>query len=235
MRSAMRSWRLVDRYCRPRERQVEATRGRPARGRVRHGSSHRADAWRQLTSPAVGTRCRRSSRPWRRGSRSTSASGSASSASWPRSGGSSDRSTSTPIRCTSPASALVVGRRGILLLRHKSLGIWVQPEGTSTTARPPWDAAAREAIEETGLPVRLTAEPPSSPTSTCTPARRGHTHLDLRYLVEAGDADPSPPPGESQEVAWFDWPEAMAVADPGLAGALSSLAEYVRDTLREGA
>ena len=45
------------------------------------------------------------------------------------------------------------------------------------------------------------------------PGGRGHTHLDLRYLVEAGDSDPQPPEGESQEAAWFDWDAAVARAD----------------------
>ena len=52
---------------------------------------------------------------------------------------------------------------------------------------------------------------------------RGHTHLDLRYLVDGGDADPAPPPGESQEIAWFAWPDAVALADDGLRGALVAL------------
>ena len=57
---------------------------------------------------------------------------------------------------------------------------------------------------------------------------RGHTHLDLRYLfdgglAEGGSADPAPPDGESQEIGWFDWPAAIAIADDGLRGALISL------------
>ena len=56
------------------------------------------------------------------------------------------------------------------------------------------------------------------------PGPRGHTHLDLRYLLEAGDADPAPPPGESQDVVWLDWTAALAVAEPGMAGILRSLA-----------
>ena len=138
-----------------------------------------------------------------------------------------------PVHIT--GSALVVGRRGIVLLRHKSLGIWVQPGGHIDDGELPWHAAVREATEETGLAVRLTADPPELAHVDVHAGGRGHTHLDLRYLTEAGDADPSPPPGESQEVAWFDWPEAMAVADPGLAGVLPALAEYVCHPPREGA
>ena len=58
------------------------------------------------------------------------------------------------------------------------------------------------------------------------PGGRGHTHLDLRYLFDGGppgDADPAPPEGESQEVGWFDWAAAIAVADHGLRGALRRL------------
>ena len=51
---------------------------------------------------------------------------------------------------------------------------------------------------------------------------RGHTHLDVRYLVEA-DGDPSPAEGESQDVHWFGWDEAVATADPGLRGLLLQL------------
>ena len=48
----------------------------------------------------------------------------------------------------------------------------------------------------------------------------GHTHLDLRYLLVGDESDPCPAPGESQEVAWFSWEEAEAMADEALVGAL---------------
>src|SRR5260370_540806 len=51
---------------------------------------------------------------------------------------------------------------------------------------------------------------------------RGHTHLDLRWLLHGGGA-PRPPAGESQEVAWFEWPDAINRADRGLRGALVAL------------
>ena len=55
------------------------------------------------------------------------------------------------------------------------------------------------------------------------PGPRGHTHLDLRYLLVAEPNDPAPPEGESQEVAWFAVPDALAFADVGLVGPLTLL------------
>jgi hypothetical protein len=55
------------------------------------------------------------------------------------------------------------------------------------------------------------------------PGPRGHTHLDLRYVLVAGDVDPDPPAGESQDVRWFDWDEAIEISDDGLRGILVAL------------
>lgn len=148
-----------------------------------------------------------------------------------------------PVHVT--GSAVVVGPRGVLLHRHKRLGIWLQPGGHVDPGETPWAAALREAGEETGLDVRFAGPsttpdgPPDGPSDGPSdgppdgipelvhvdvhPGPRGHTHLDLRYLVDGGHADPTPPAGESQEIGWFDWPAAIEVADPGLRGALESL------------
>lgn len=142
-----------------------------------------------------------------------------------------------PVHIT--GSALVVGRRGILLHRHKHLGIWLQHGGHVDPGETPWDAALRETVEESGLAAALVGgdddTPPALAHVDVHAGGRGHTHLDLRYLVTVGDADPAPPPGESQEVRWFSWDEAADVADAGLAGALPGLAYagYARDQ-REG-
>ncbi|MGB1724419.1 MAG: NUDIX domain-containing protein, partial [Ilumatobacteraceae bacterium] len=55
-------------------------------------------------------------------------------------------------------SAIVVGTRGVVLLRHRRLEMWIQPGGHVDPGETPWDAALREAAEETGLPVSFVTE-----------------------------------------------------------------------------
>jgi 8-oxo-dGTP pyrophosphatase MutT (NUDIX family) len=122
-------------------------------------------------------------------------------------------------------SALVFGRRGVLLHRHKRLGVWLQPGGHLEPGEPPWAAAWRETREETGLQVQWSivdrAGVPTLAHCDVHPGGRGHTHLDLRYVLRvSGDEQPAPQAGESQQVRWFSWPDALAIADPGLAGFL---------------
>ncbi len=120
------------------------------------------------------------------------------------------------------ASAIVVGRRGVVLHRHRRLHRWMQPGGHLEPGEAPEEAAIRECIEETGLAV---AHPPEGATLVDVDvhrAARGHVHLDLRYVVLAPDVEPSPPPAESQDVAWFTWEEAAGMADEALVGALVS-------------
>ena len=132
-----------------------------------------------------------------------------------------------PVHVT--GSAIVTGPRGVVLLRHKRLGLWLQPGGHIDAGETPWDGALREASEETGLEVAFAVTdadgvPPLVHVDVHS-GGRGHTHLDLRYLVVAGDADPNPPDGESQEIDWFDWPAAIERAsDDRLTALLVSLA-----------
>ena len=122
-------------------------------------------------------------------------------------------------------SAIVTGPRGVLLLKHRRLGIWLQPGGHVDPGETPWEGAVREATEETGLPMVLVSS--ELVHVDVHLGGRGHTHLDLRYRVavdlDGGHAEPAPPPQESQEVGWFAWDAAVAIADDGLRGALLAL------------
>ena len=120
------------------------------------------------------------------------------------------------------ASAVAVGRRGVLLHRHRRLRRWLQPGGHLDPGELPEDGALRECEEETGLAVCHPSGGPILVHVDVHGAADGHVHLDVRYLLLAPDADPSPPPEESQEVAWFTWDQAEGLADAALAGALRS-------------
>ena len=120
-------------------------------------------------------------------------------------------------------SGFVVGPRGIVLLHHLRFDLWVQPGGHVDPGETPWDAARREVLEETGLHVRFAGGEPHLAHVSVHDVPGGHTHYDLRYLFDGGDADPAPPVGESQDVHWFDWPAAIAIADPALGGILTAL------------
>jgi len=127
-----------------------------------------------------------------------------------------------PVHVT--GSAIVVGERGTVLLEHRRLGMWLQPGGHIDPGEDPWDAARREAAEETGLDVVFHDGRVELVHVDVHAGGRGHTHLDLRYLLDGGSADPDPPAGESQAVAWFAWPAAVERAgDPRLAGLLGVL------------
>lgn len=125
-------------------------------------------------------------------------------------------------------SAVVTGPAGVLLHLHKRLGMWLQPGGHLEAGESPWDAARREAEEETGLSFQPWSGRPPLAHLDVHPGGRGHTHLDLRYvLVVAGDDTPRPGAGESQEVRWFAWAQAVERADPGLSGLLGRGPAYL--------
>ncbi len=122
------------------------------------------------------------------------------------------------------ASAFVISSRGVILHRHRRLGIWVQPGGHVDAGESPEAACLRETNEETGLDVRH-LDPVELFHIDVHPGPNGHTHYDLRYVLRAQPEDPHPPEGESPEVFWFDFAAAIERAVPDLVPALSKLAE----------
>jgi len=120
------------------------------------------------------------------------------------------------------ASAFVVSSRGVVLHRHRLLGIWIQPGGHVEATEGPEAAALRETLEETGLRARH-LEPVELFQVDLHPGPKGHTHYDLRYVVVAPPVDPSPPEHESPEVAWFAFDVAQERCEPALAPVLARL------------
>jgi 8-oxo-dGTP pyrophosphatase MutT (NUDIX family) len=123
-----------------------------------------------------------------------------------------------PVHVT--ASAIVVGRRGVVLHLHRRIGRWMQPGGHLEPGEWPPEGALRETREETGLTV---AHPPEGECLVHLDVHvvsAEHTHLDLRYLLLGADEDPAPPPDESPQVRWCTWEVAAQMADEALVGAL---------------
>ncbi len=96
-----------------------------------------------------------------------------------------------PVHVT--GSAIVVGPRGVILVKHRRLHRWMQPGGHIEPGETPEEAAVRECTEETGLPVAHPVGGPILIHVDVHEASKGHIHLDVRYLVFAPDEDPRSP------------------------------------------
>jgi 8-oxo-dGTP pyrophosphatase MutT (NUDIX family) len=132
-------------------------------------------------------------------------------------------------------SAVVVGPRGVLLHRHRRLHRWLQPGGHLEPGETAADAARRETAEETGLAAVHPVGGPVLVHVDVHTAADDHVHLDIRYLLVGPDDEPAPPPGESQEVAWFSWDDAAATADDALVGALRTARRLIATSPPHGA
>lgn len=115
------------------------------------------------------------------------------------------------------AGAFITGPQGVLLHKHRRLGIWLQPGGHLEEGETPEEAARREALEETGLVLDGAARFIHLDVHPCF----DHIHLDLRYQFDGVVGAPVPPPGESQDVEWFP-----------LADAPDQVDEITRNSLR---
>ncbi len=90
-------------------------------------------------------------------------------------------------------AVFVVHRARVLLLFHPKLGMWLPPGGHIVPGELPDEAAVREVLEETGVPVRLVGERALDlqyPRQLVRPAgiqlediAPGHQHIDLIYFA----------------------------------------------------
>jgi len=142
------------------------------------------------------------------------------------------------------ASAIVIGKPGVVLHLHKRLNMWLQPGGHIDPGETIQDAAMREAREETGLNLVHFGFDDSSASGAkfihldVHPGPRGHTHLDVRFLLWADNEIFTPAVGESRRVKWFGFEDALRVSEDGARGAIRVAQglgrTYVRYDKRDG-
>jgi 8-oxo-dGTP pyrophosphatase MutT (NUDIX family) len=90
-------------------------------------------------------------------------------------------------------NVFAVWRGGVLLHKHAKLGLWLPPGGHVEPGELPDDAATREVLEETGVPVQLIGPPPITapgPRQLIRPRGLqleqigpGHQHVSLVYFA----------------------------------------------------
>ena len=115
------------------------------------------------------------------------------------------------------ASAIVLREQSMLVVRHETLGKWLQPGGHIEQGEHPIHAALREVTEETGFsstvhawhclhpfPVDIDVHEIPSNSAKGEPS---HLHVDFRYLIDVGARIRSPEMEcEYRSVAMIDEP-----------------------------
>ena len=108
---------------------------------------------------------------------------------------------------TASAWILSPDRTHALLVHHRKLGRWLQPGGHIENDSSVFDAALREAREESGIPsLRSLHTGIFDVDIHWIPARNDfptHQHLDIRFAFEADRATPLLCSSESHAVQWW--------------------------------
>ena len=142
----------------------------------------------------------------------------------------------------------------VLLHRHKTQGVLMQPGGHVELDEDPWSALARELTEETGYALgQLSVLQPSTrvrqlggaavhPQPVCVQTHKSdavpipldispaHWHTDLTYaLVVEGPPAGTPAPGESRDLRWLTRDELAALSDAEIHPNVRELGLFVFD------
>ncbi len=117
-------------------------------------------------------------------------------------------------------SAIVMNNGKTLLIKHKKLGVWLNPGGHLEENETPEEAALREVKEETGLNVEIIEIKSKQKIKTDGSFEKTlpfsimyeyvdyktgmHEHFDMIYLVRPMDnIEIKPDYGEVTEIRWF--------------------------------
>jgi 8-oxo-dGTP pyrophosphatase MutT (NUDIX family) len=139
-----------------------------------------------------------------------------------------------PDHVTASALVMTADTERVLLVRHRKAGLWLQTGGHCEADDPTLAAAAaREALEETGIadlqvdPVPLRLSRHAVPF--CSPG--GH-HLDVQLLAVApSDASPVVAEGEDP-VAWFGADDTVEPTDDDTRALIVAARSRLRGTSR---
>ena len=115
------------------------------------------------------------------------------------------------------ASTLVIQDDNVLLLKHRKLGVWLQPGGHIEEGELPHEAAQRETLEETGLKVGIICAADRNPpvydgetydlpvpfNVNVHQIRAGHWHCDFAYLAEVREEQAATHAHEHDGTTWF--------------------------------
>ena len=108
----------------------------------------------------------------------------------------------------------------VLLIKHKKLGVWLPPGGHVEAGEFPYEAAVREAKEETGLDIELlgsrafdysndeaaTLVKPFATIYENVPYKdERHIHFDMVYLATSKSGEISLNHDESDGIRWFSY------------------------------
>lgn len=124
-----------------------------------------------------------------------------------------DQLTTVTISRDFTVATFIVDAGRVLLLRHRSLNMWLPPGGHIEQNELPDEAAIRETLEEAGIHVELVSSPRlgvTEPRQLARPEgvqvetiRPGHEHVDLIYFARpAGDTRLRLSQREAHAIGW---------------------------------